>query len=65
MTLREQDRLNMLKAFSRLTPEERHAAAETHLDHVLQRIAEKDGISPGEVYARLVANRNKLCGYVC
>jgi hypothetical protein len=52
--------LEMIDAFSALTPEERKAEAEKRFDESLDRMASANGISRGEAYARLVENRDRL-----
>lgn len=64
MTIRERDQLEMLRAFQKLSPEERYQACEKVLDEVLEEMAKLYQITPGQAYERLVANRDRLCGYI-
>ncbi len=64
LTIREQDRLDMLRAFQKLTPEERHRVAEERLDEILQSMAELYGITPGQAYERLITNRDRWFQHV-
>lgn len=59
LTIREQDKLDMLRAFQKLSPEERYQASEDTLDEVLRQMADTYNISPGKAYERLLANRNQ------
>ncbi len=52
--------LEMIEAFSKLSPEERSAAAEKRLDEILQNMAEMHNITPEEAYAKLIANRKRM-----
>jgi hypothetical protein len=52
--------LEMIEAFSKLTPEERAAEAEKRLDETLERMARIYHISPEEAYERLIGNRGKM-----
>ncbi len=56
----ESEWMEMIKAFLKLTPEERAEEAEKRLDQSLQRMAEMHGITPGDAYAMLVKNRDRM-----
>ena len=58
--LMEQKWLEMIEAFSKLTPEERAAEAERRLDETLERMARIYNISPGEAYEKLIENSYKM-----
>ncbi len=52
--------LEMIKAFLKLSPEERAAEAEKRLDETLERMAHIYNISPGEAYEKLIKNRDRM-----
>ena len=58
--LMERKWLEMIEAFSKLTPEERSVEAERRLDETLERMAQMYNISPEEAYEKLIENRYKL-----
>lgn len=59
-SIMKKKRIEMIEAFSRLSPGERSAEAETRLDESLERMANIHHITTGEAYEKLVENRNRL-----
>ncbi|RLC07500.1 MAG: hypothetical protein DRI57_25875 [Deltaproteobacteria bacterium] len=58
--LMEEKWLEMIRAFMKLSPEERSAEAERRLDETLERMAQIYNISPGEAYEKLIRNRDRM-----
>ena len=56
----DQEWLEMIRAFLKLTPEQRAAEAEKRLDETLERMAEVYGITVGEAYEKLIENRDRM-----
>ena len=58
--LMERKWLEMIEAFSKLTPEERAAEAERRLDETLERMARMYSISKEDAYGKLVENSYRM-----
>ena len=52
--------MEMIKAFLKLSPEERAAEAGKRLDEILERMARIHNISQEEAYEKLIRNRNEM-----
>ena len=52
----------MIKAFLKLTPEQRSAEAEKRLEETLERMSEIYNIPSGEAYEKLIKNRDRIYG---
>ena len=58
--LMEKKWIEMIRAFQKLTPEERAAEAEKRLDESLERMAELNNISIQEAYEKLIKNSHRI-----
>jgi hypothetical protein len=52
--------LEMIEAFSKLTPQERSAEAEKRLDETLERMSQLYNISPEQAYEKLIKNSYRI-----
>ena len=58
--LMEKKWLEMIEAFSKLSPEQRRAEAEKRLDETLERMARIHNISPEKAYEKIIRNRHEI-----
>jgi len=58
--LMEKKWFEMIRAFLKLSPEERVAEAEKRLDETLERMARIHNITPEEAYEKLIRNSHEV-----